>query len=159
MQESWTAEAAEKVSALWKSGLAASLIADELGRTRNAVIGKIHRMGLCNASRPQEIRIRKKPVYRPRPQKPKAAFTSAPEDDSLKDNPDRLHPFDVAIPKKQRRQTWELTEKTCKFPVGIPGDPSFFHCGGIPLNGYIYCESHVERCYTPTQPVSEAGIA
>jgi GcrA cell cycle regulator len=158
MQETWTAEAAETVSALWKSGLTASLIADELGRTRNSVIGKLHRMGLSNSDRPQEIRVRKKPVYRPRPKKPRAAFTPAPEDKSLIANPDRLHPFDAAIPKKQRRQTWELTDKTCRFPVGIPGATSFFHCGASPLSGYKYCVDHVERCYTPVQPVSEAGI-
>ncbi len=159
MQEMWTAEAAEKVSALWKSGLAASLIAEELGRTRNAVIGKIHRMGLCNASRPQEIRIRKKPVYRPRPKNPRAAFTPAPEDRSLIANPDRLHPFDAAIPKKQRRQTWELTGKTCKFPVGVPGDVGFFHCGGTSLTGFPYCSDHCARAFAPTQPINEAGIA
>ena len=158
MQESWTAEAAEKVSALWKSGLAASLIGEELGRSRNSVIGKIHRMGLCNASRPQEIRIRKKPVYQPRPKKPRAAFTPAPEDRSLIANPDRLHPFDAAIPKKQRRQTWELTDKTCKFPVGVPGASDFFHCGGRSLEGYVYCADHAARCLVPAVAINESGI-
>ena len=155
----WTMEAAEQAASLWKSGLAASLVAEELGRTRNSVIGKLHRMGLTDSSRPQEIRIRKKPVYRPRPQRPKAAFTPAPEDDSLKDNPDRLHPFDAAIPQKQRRQTWELTEKTCKWPIGIPGHPDFAHCGGESLEGYIYCESHCSRAFQPAQPISMVGVS
>jgi GcrA cell cycle regulator len=158
MQQNWAPEAAEKAATLWKSGLSASFIADELKVTRNAVIGKLHRMGLSNTSRPQEIRVRKKIVRKPRPKTAKASFTPAPEDASLIADPDRLHPFDAAIPKKQRRQTWELTDKTCKFPVGIPGVPSFYHCGGKTLEGFPYCTEHCSRSYQTTLPVSLIGF-
>jgi GcrA cell cycle regulator len=151
-QQNWAPEAAEKAAALWKSGLSASFIADELKVTRNAVIGKLHRMGLSKS------RVRKKPVFRPKPKTFKAKFTTAPEDESLAANPDRLHPFDAAIPKKQRRQTWELTSKTCRWPIGIPGHRDFGHCGGKTLDGYVYCRNHCERAFVPTQAICEAGI-
>jgi GcrA cell cycle regulator len=154
----WTPEDTEKAVTRWKEGYAASLIAEELKVTRNAVIGKLHRMGLTNSDRPKETRIRKKSVYRPRQKTTKAAFTPAPDDPILITDPDRLHPFDAAIPKKQRRQTWELTSKMCKFPVGRPGASDFFHCGGKQLEGYVYCESHAARCLIPTQPIMLGGI-
>ncbi len=157
----WAPETAEKAACLWKAGLAASLIAEQVEKTRNSVMGKIFRMGLRNNARPPESRVRKKPVFKPREAKPvaqKAAFVPVPEDPELITDPDRIHPDDAAIPMKQRRQIWELTSKMCKFPVGRPGTSDFFCCGGKPLEGYIYCRSHAERSYRAADPISLVGV-
>ena len=156
----WAPEAAEQAASLWKSGWAASLIANELEKTRNAVIGKIHRMGLKNTDRPAESRLRKKPVFKPRVAKvevQQAAFVPVPEDPELITDPDRIHPDDAAIPESQRRQIWELTSQMCKFPVGRPGASDFFCCGAKPMDGCIYCRSHAERCFKPADPISLVG--
>ena len=161
MGMNWLPEAAEKAASLWKSGLAASLIAVQLEKTRNAVIGKIHRMGLKNTDRPPESRVRKKPVFKPRAEKPAvqvAAFVPVPEDPELITDPDRIHPDDAAIPESQRRQIWELTSQTCKFPVGRPGAPDFFCCAAPVLEGYIYCSNHCARAYRPAEPISLVGV-
>lgn len=156
----WAPEAVEKAVCLWNAGLSGHLIAEELNKTRNAVMGKIFRLGLKNSARPPESRVRKKPVFKPRAPKPevqKAAFVPVPEDPELITDPDRIHPDDAAIPMKQRRQIWELTSQTCKFPVGRPGMGDFFCCGAKPLDGYIYCGPHCARTYKPADPVSLEG--
>lgn len=156
----WAPEAAEQVVCLWKAGLSGHLIAEKLNKTRNAVMGKIFRLGLKNDARPPEIRVRKKPVFKPRPERletQKAAFVPVPEDPELITDPDRVHPDDAAIPESQRRQIWELTSQMCKFPVGRPGAVGFFFCAAPVLEGYIYCRSHAGRCFRPADPVSIVG--
>jgi GcrA cell cycle regulator len=152
---SWTDERVEALKKLWSEGLSASHIAAELGGvTRNAVIGKVHRLGLAG-------RAKSPSSAAPRPRKPRAhghvLRVSRP---SVRGNTALAHAFELeveaepelvdnVIPMGQRRTLLELTEATCHWPIGDPGQPDFFFCGGQTISGLPYCAYHSRVAYQP----------
>ena len=138
---SWTDERVEMLKKLWADGLSASQIAAELGGiTRNAVIGKVHRLGLSG-------RAKSPSSAAPRPRKPRTHThmlrVSRP---AMRGNTALAHAFDYeveaepelidnVIPIGQRRTLLELTEDTCRWPIGDPGSADFFFCGGHVADG------------------------
>jgi GcrA cell cycle regulator len=150
---SWTDERVELLKKLWSDGLSASQIAAELGGiTRNAVIGKVHRLGLSG---------RAKSNASPRPRKPRSAThmlrIGRP---AIRGNTALAHAYDYEleaepelieniIPIGQRRTILELNEQTCRWPVGDPGSSDFFFCGGNTLAGLPYCAYHSRVAYQP----------
>ncbi|MCC6889492.1 MAG: GcrA family cell cycle regulator [Hyphomicrobiales bacterium] len=155
---SWTDERVEMLKKLWSDGLSASQIAAELGGiTRNAVIGKVHRLGLSGrakspastAPRPRKPRSHVHMLRVPRPSvRGNTALLHVLDDDVL-DEPELL---DNVIPIGQRRTILELTEQTCRWPIGDPGNPDFFFCGGPSLSGLPYCAYHSRVAYQPANP-------
>ena len=151
----WTDERVEMLKKLWTDGLSASQIAAELGGiTRNAVIGKVHRLGLSG-------RAKSPSSAAPRPRKPRPHShmlrVSRP---SMRGNTALAHAFDIesdaepefvdnVIPLGQRRSLLELTEETCRWPIGDPGSPEFFFCGGQSVAGLPYCAHHSRVAYQP----------
>lgn len=151
----WTDERVELLKKLWADGLSASQIAAELGGiTRNAVIGKVHRLGLSGrakspasaAPRPRKTRA---PAHMLRVARPQVrgntalaqAYEYEPEPEpELTDN---------VIPMGQRRTILELTEDTCRWPIGDPGTSDFFFCGGNASSGLPYCAFHSRVAYQP----------
>lgn len=134
----WTDERVDKLKALWKKGLSASQIAEELGEniTRNAVIGKAHRLGL--SSRPSPV---KKPAQAkrkaPPPKKVAApARTMQPEPEGT----------------SEKITILELTDRICKWPLGHPGDEDFQFCGARSVPGQPYCTFHGAMAYQAPQP-------
>ena len=155
---SWTDERVELLKKLWSDGLSASQIAGELGGiTRNAVIGKVHRLGLSgrakssssSAARPRKARA---PGHMMRVSRSSmrgnTALAHAYEHDT------DLEPelIDNIIPIGQRRTILELTEETCRWPIGDPGSAEFFFCGGSTVTTLPYCSYHSRVAY---QPVSD----
>lgn len=152
---SWTDERVEMLKKLWSDGLSASQIAAELGGiTRNAVIGKVHRLGLSG-------RAKSPSSAAPRPRKPRTHThmlrVSRP---AMRGNTALAHAFeyevaeepeflDNVIPIGQRRTILELTEETCRWPIGDPGSSDFFFCGGKSLTGLPYCAYHSRVAYQP----------
>ncbi len=152
---SWTDERVETLKKLWAEGHSASQIAGELGGvTRNAVIGKVHRLGLAG-------RAKSPASTAPRPRKPRAASHmlrgSRP---STRGNTALAHAYELevdaepefidnVIPLGQRRSLLELTEETCRWPIGDPGTPEFFFCGGQALTSLPYCAYHSRVAYQP----------
>jgi GcrA cell cycle regulator len=152
---SWTDERVEMLKKLWSDGLSASQIAAELGGiTRNAVIGKVHRLGLSG-------RAKSPSSAAPRPRKPRTHThmlrVSRP---AMRGNTALAHAFeyeiaeepeflDNVIPIGQRRTILELTEETCRWPIGDPGSSDFFFCGGQSLTGLPYCAFHSRVAYQP----------
>ena len=152
---SWTDERVETLKKLWAEGHSASQIAGELGGvTRNAVIGKVHRLGLAG-------RAKSPASTAPRPRKPRAASHmlrgSRP---STRGNTALAHAYELevdaepefidnVIPLGQRRSVLELTEETCRWPIGDPGTPEFFFCGGQALTSLPYCAYHSRVAYQP----------
>ena len=133
---SWTLEKEKKLRELWKKGLSASKIASMLeGTTRNAVIGKAHRLNLeaRNTSRKTEVKTNKQ-VNGPQEIKyqklgRKAKFKALLLDKNFeKENPIK---FD------------EITDKTCRWPIGHPHESSFYFCGRTPMEKFPYCKLHV----------------
>lgn len=151
----WTDDRVEQLKKLWEAGLSASQIAAELGNvTRNAVIGKVHRLGLSGrakspssaAPRPRKARPAQHMVRISRPQSRGNAalariFETEPEPDPIA--------FDNVVPLSQRRTLVELTEDTCRWPIGDPGSADFFFCGGKSLTGLPYCAHHSRVAYQP----------
>jgi GcrA cell cycle regulator len=160
MTWTWTDERVELLKKLWSDGLSASQIAAEFGGiTRNAVIGKVHRLGLSgrakapssSASRPRKPRP---PAHFMRPPRPASrgntalAHRAAPHYD-LEPEPEPEPEFlDNVIPIGQRCSILQLTEATCHWPVGDPGSPEFFFCGGKAVDS-PYCGYHARIAYQP----------
>ena len=154
----WTDERVELLKKLWADGLSGAQIATEMGgMTRNAVIGKVHRLGLSGRSvQPSE---RKPRVRKPRTPKTfsrspwsPGAFIFAASHDSV------VEPELIEIPLDQRKTLLKLTEKTCRWPVGVPGDAEFFFCGGASdnLHQRPYCSFHSRIGYQPQRDRSHA---
>ncbi|HUI97768.1 MAG TPA: GcrA family cell cycle regulator [Xanthobacteraceae bacterium] len=151
----WTDERVELLKKLWTEGLSASQIAAELGGiTRNAVIGKVHRLGLSG-------RAKSPSSAAPRPRKPRAsghmmrlarpsmrgntALAPMYEAD-LEPEPELIENI---IPIGQRCSLLELNESKCRWPIGDPGTAEFFFCGGAPVEGLPYCSYHSRVAYQP----------
>ncbi|SEK25923.1 GcrA cell cycle regulator [Roseovarius azorensis] len=185
----WNDERVELLKKMWGEGQSASQIAKELGGvTRNAVIGKVHRLGLSNRSgsggpatsagsadtksevRPETKATKTVSKSAPKPA-PKPEMTSdpapaatqpsrikaiIPAGQPLPPQPsaNEIDPEALAkvneIEKKARKLTlMELTERTCKWPVGDPATPNFWFCGLPVQSGKPYCEAHVGVAFQP----------
>lgn len=199
---SWTDERVETLKRMWAEGQSASQIAKELGGvTRNAVIGKVHRLGLSNrvggsAAVEEEVEAPVAPAATPRPE---PSPRPAPEPVATRPEPQPLRPAPVERPaapaapasgatitplpmrkaivpagqplppqpsaneispealasvreveKRAKRLTlMELTERTCKWPIGDPATEDFWFCGLPSLPGKPYCEAHVGVAFQP----------
>ena len=168
----WTEDRVESLKKLWADGLSASQIAAKLGMgvTRNAVIGKVHRLNLAGrvtAPRAQSQRtVGRKPTRdggpsSPRnhsaPSMPSAGATALKPQTQIHYNP-RLAPLPepkplrlVDLPKDGRITILHLSDKTCKWPIGDPNHEDFCFCGHGPRNGSPYCEYHARMAYQPAQ--------
>ena len=159
----WTDDRVELLKKLWAEGLSASQIANRLGGvTRNAVIGKVHRLGLSGrttTSRAKAPRTRRRATHaQNRPARPqlrshgnlalKPAYDTDVEEDV------ELMPATVqelVIPVEERANILTLDETKCRWPIGDPGDEDFHFCGRHSEIGVPYCEYHCRIAYQPAQ--------
>lgn len=157
----WNDERVELLKKLWSDGLSASQIAGRLGGvTRNAVIGKVHRLGLsgrATTSRMKSHRPRTRPQNptAKRLMKPRFAATGNPalRNLYLGDTEPYTPPAeDVEIPLKERKYIQTLTEACCRWPIGDPQQADFHFCGKKKVAGLPYCELHARRAFQPPQP-------
>lgn len=183
---SWSDERVELLKKMWGEGQSASQIAKELGGvTRNAVIGKVHRLGLSNRSgtgksadganaKPEAKPAAKpkakpaKPAAKPAPEEPQAdppaaaaAQTRAraaiipagqrlpPQPSANEIDPTALAKVSEIEKKAKKLGLMELTERTCKWPVGDPATEDFWFCGLPVQSGKPYCEAHVGVAFQP----------
>ena len=155
----WTEERVELLRKLWADGLSASMIAVELGGiTRNAVIGKVHRLGLSGrakspATTPPRPRKARPPAHSFRPIRPAVRGNTA-----LAMHPANAYDFDLEpepepveniIPIGQRCSILELADDKCHWPIGDPGQSDFFFCGGKSVMGLPDCGYHARIAYQP----------
>jgi len=154
--QTWTDERVELLKKLWADGLSASQIAGELGGiTRNAVIGKVHRLGLSgrakapSSSVPRQRKPRAPSMFRaPRPMmRGNTALAHAPAYDYDAEPEPEL--IENIIPIGQRCTLLELDQEKCHWPIGDPGQPDFFFCGGKTTTGTPYCGYHGRVAYQP----------
>lgn len=199
---SWTDERVETLKRMWAEGQSASAIAKELGGvTRNAVIGKVHRLGLSNrgdeaepvpapAAAPEPVAEKKAdrqpapadPALRPEPQPEPQPEPAAPQREERAEEEPVSQPVFTPVPrrpivpagqplppqpsaneispetlasvreveKRARKLTlMELTERTCKWPIGDPATEKFWFCGLPSQPGKPYCETHVSVAFQP----------
>jgi len=187
---SWSDERVEKLKKMWSEGQSASQIAKELGGvTRNAVIGKVHRLGLSNrngsggGNAAADGATGEKPAAKPRPKSRTAAERPAapkpdvasedrpaeapaqtagsgkpiipagqplpPQPSANEIDPEALAKVSEVEKKARRLSLMELTERTCKWPVGDPATADFWFCGLPVQAGKPYCEAHVGVAFQP----------
>ncbi|MEP5155005.1 GcrA family cell cycle regulator [Planktotalea sp.] len=184
---SWTDERVETLKKMWGEGQSASQIAKELGGvTRNAVIGKVHRLGLSNRAtsgaskadaKPKAPKAEAKPKAAPKtaeaapkPSAPAAAEPASstpppisrarraiipagqplpPQPSANEISPEALAKVSEVEKKSKKISLMELTERTCKWPVGDPATDDFWFCGLPVKAGKPYCEAHVGVAFQP----------
>lgn len=192
---SWTDERVETLKRMWAEGQSASQIAKELGGvTRNAVIGKVHRLGLSNraegddqpaasvAPEPQpaaepvaaaapaevpraapepepepEVEAAETPEPQPAPQPvfaPRRPIVPAgqplpPQPSANEISPETLASVREVEKRALKLSLMELTERTCKWPIGDPATDKFWFCGLPSTAGKPYCEAHVGVAFQP----------
>jgi GcrA cell cycle regulator len=196
---SWTDERVETLKRMWAEGQSASQIAKELGGvTRNAVIGKVHRLGLSNragegaaasddtdqpsparseASSPKPAEpAAAKPAAAPKPAPERAAPQAAPaapasgatvtplpirkaiipagqplppQPSANEISPEALASVREVEKRAKKLTLMELTERTCKWPIGDPATEDFWFCGLPSVAGKPYCEAHVGVAFQP----------
>ena len=187
---SWTDERVETLKRMWAEGQSASQIAKELGGvTRNAVIGKVHRLGLSNrvggggveeveepVAAPPRVEPARPVAEAPRPVEPapkpapeRAAVPPAsnvtplpirkaivpagqplpPQPSANEISPEALASVREVEKRAKKLTLMELTERTCKWPIGDPATDDFWFCGLPSLPGKPYCEAHVGVAFQP----------
>jgi len=186
----WNDERVAILKKMWLEGNSASEIAKELGNiTRNAVIGKVHRLGLSNrdtntsksgtnptkaiknVKRGRPPKVNQEPKKRGRPQKPKGPtdFREKINDDDQSNSPSanskhsRESTLEVVSDlseetiknllkvemKSKKISLMELTERTCKWPIGDPATDTFWFCGHESEPGKPYCKTHISIAFQP----------
>lgn len=158
---SWNDEKLETMKKLWSEGVSASQIADKLrdGITRNAVIGKIHRLGLSGrATGSRKSSGGKKggaAAARKRRREKRIAQGKPP---SAVETVFAAEPFvpeaDLVVPVAERKTILTLEAGDCRWPIGDPRAEDFHFCGKGKVSGLPYCEFHVRRAYQPPKPAS-----
>jgi GcrA cell cycle regulator len=160
---SWTDERVETLKKLWAEGLSASQIAGRIGGvSRNAVIGKVHRLGLSGRATTSRIRTlrprarvvafpNRAPVVQYRTQGNaalKALLVAEPDPEPFVMAPVPVEEF--ALPQAQRVELLQLKDGMCRWPIGDPQDDNFRFCG-CRTGGGTYCEHHARIAYQPVQ--------
>jgi GcrA cell cycle regulator len=151
----WTDDRVEQLKKLWEAGLSASQIAAELGNvTRNAVIGKVHRLGLSGRAKSPSSAAPRQRKARPaqhmmRVSRPLSrGNTALAHAFEVEMEPDPIA-YDNVVPMSQRLSLLELNEATCHWPIGDPSSSEFFFCGGKALQSLPYCAHHSRIAYQP----------
>jgi GcrA cell cycle regulator len=148
----WTDERVETLKKLWIEGLSASQIAKQLtGVTRNAVIGKVHRLGLAGRATPSRPAKRPRPVSRPR-------LATSSQSNAVARPRMAPAPYLALVPHLEPLKAEDgsvttvltLTDSVCKWPIGDPTDASFAFCGRGATG--TYCADHASLAFQPQQP-------
>ncbi len=175
---SWTDDRVETLKTMWGEGKSASQIAKELGGvTRNAVIGKVHRLGLSNRETKEKTTKEKpapkeaaKPKVAPKHEKEKSAAAKIlespvslpirrpiitagqplpPQPSNSEISQEALATVAEVEKKAKKLNLMQLTEKTCKWPIGDPATDEFWFCGLNVQTGKPYCEAHNAVAFQP----------
>ena len=139
---SWTDEKVSKLKELWGKGNTASQIAEIIGGiSRNAVIGKAHRLNLSAKIKTRAVASNQD-------------FETSMQVKNIKSKKGRRSKFKSLIIEKNfepenPKQLEELDENSCKWPIGHPDEKSFYFCGRSSLKDFSYCKLHLLYAYQP----------
>ncbi len=149
----WTQERITELTRFWNDGLSTAEIGKLLGITKNAVVGKAHRLRL--ASRPSPIRRMAARPLTPRvPREPRVTTMPALPQTAAMGATRSMMPAPQPAPVKARIETpvLQLSNQRCMWPVGHPGEAEFHFCGERSLVGKPYCATHCAVAYVKTKP-------
>lgn len=154
----WTDDRVEILAKLWAEGLSASQIAKQLGGvTRNAVIGKVHRLGLSGRATPSRPRRKKVTAPRATAKSPATSRPSAPRTPKAPSAPTpSVKPLPIPLEAKplangEFATILTIDENTCKWPIGDPSSDDFRFCGRPASDNNPYCSSHCQVAYQPSR--------
>ena len=139
---SWNEEKVNKLKELWGKGSTASQIAEIIGGiSRNAVIGKAHRLNLSSKIKTRNTTSSQN-------------FNSNSEENNFKQKQGRKSKFKSLLIEKDfepenPKKLEELDESSCKWPIGHPEEQSFYFCGRSSLKDFSYCKLHLLYAYQP----------
>ena len=138
----WTEEKVAKLKELWGKGNTASQIAEIIGGiSRNAVIGKAHRLNLSAKIKTRSVSNNQN-------------FQNSQDEKNYKSKKGRRSKFKSLIIEKDfepenPKQLEELDENSCKWPIGHPNEKTFYFCGRTSLKDFSYCKLHLLYAYQP----------
>ena len=147
----WTPELVKELEKLWKKGLTTMEIGNQLGLSKNAVVGKAHRLGL--ESRPSPIkyenvkRVASKAIHKKETTE-ESDVSGTSSSPVFKSEP---LPPEINIHKSKKHKGVALVDlkpNSCRWPEGDPKDPNFHFCGERVAPGKIYCPAHCAIAYT-----------
>ena len=139
---SWTEEKVAKLKELWGKGKTANQIAEIIGGiSRNAVIGKAHRLNLSAKIKTRTAASNEN-------------FENSVDNKNIKSHRGRKNRFKSLIIEKDfepenPKQLEELDENSCKWPIGHPNEKNFYFCGRTSLKDFSYCKLHLLYAYQP----------
>ena len=140
----WTTERVELLKQHFEAGLSCREIAAHIGVSRNAVIGKLTRLGLTRGPANVEQRLRRPPRQRRPKSVPRAQYQMLQvvyaNGQPVGDGP---------VASEQPCSLLELSEERCRWPITTPGAEDFCFCGNMPLEGLPYCAGHTRLAYKP----------
>ncbi|HML12178.1 MAG TPA: GcrA family cell cycle regulator [Xanthobacteraceae bacterium] len=157
--EPWTSARTELLKKLFDAGLSCSQIAGEIGTTRNAVIGKMHRLGL---SRPKDLfrdrlkaRRAPKDTWRAKTLRPKIPGLSiSAQREMLRSAYPGPSSSDVLVDSPHKCSLLDLNQAQCRWPISEPGARDFAFCGNPAVDGLSYCLGHARLAYRPRRPLN-----
>lgn len=158
----WTEERVAELKKLWAEGHSASQIAKRLGSvTRNAVIGKVHRLGLSGRATPSRPVKRPPRLARPKPQQMPRQASSAPRQSTalaVRAEPVHTHISEAEaniepqrLPNGDMVTVLTVKDTMCKWPIGDPADNNFGFCGHASADGSPYCAEHARVAFQPAK--------
>ncbi len=144
----WTDDRVELLKTLWAEGLSAAQIANKMGGvTRNAVIGKVHRLGLSGRATPAKPQRGCTPSQERR--EASAPKARRPEVKSVIPEPEFIAP--LVLDTGDRTTVTTIKNNMCKWPLGDPAREDFHFCGQSTLSGKSYCAYHAHLAFQPPQ--------
>lgn len=147
IKPTWTAERVELLKSRFEAGFSCREIAQDIGVSRNAVIGKISRLSLSRLKSVSGSCLERKGG--PKARRPRVisqhqilmALHAKPQPPAE----------EVTMHNGHRCSLLELSQKKCRWPIGNPGAADFWFCGNKPVEGLPYCAGHARIAYQRTQ--------
>ena len=144
----WSSERVEQLKRCFSAGLTCSQIAREIGVTRNAVIGKMNRLGLSQPRNPAVAQARRDAKSaRPRSRTRWSAFSVADQRTLLREAFPQARVEDIPIRDGRGCTLLELAQDRCRWPINDPGAANFCYCGNEASTDLPYCAGHARLAY------------